>query len=240
VSKAIKAVFAFVISLWLLSGYSQQSPVPPVHDVVHLSASASLEVPQDYLTLTMSTSRDGPDAQGVQEQLKQALESALSDARMSAKPEAMEVRTGHFSMSPRYGRDGHISGWRGSVSLLLLGNDLARISSTAGNIQGLTVSGAVFSLSREQRARVESQVQAMAIERFKAGAADIAKAFGFGGYSLREVSVSSNDQAYGYRPMAMAVDDRLSQPAKAAAAAVPVEAGMGVVQVNVSGSVQLK
>jgi predicted secreted protein len=236
VRKTIKTVAGCVISIWLTAGFAQQAPLPAVRDVVQLSASASVEVPQDYLTLAMSTTRDGPDAQGVQEQLKVALDSALSDARLLAKPDAMEVRTGHFSMTPRYGRDGHINGWRGSAELLLQGSDIARIGSTAGNIQGLTVSNVFFSLSREQRARVESQVQAMAIERFKARAAEIAKSFGFGGFTLRELVVSNSDQGQNYRPRLMSMDDRSSK----ASMPVPLEAGMALVQVTVSGSVQLK
>jgi predicted secreted protein len=235
---AAKAVFVFVVSMWLLSGYAQLAQVQPVRDVVQLSASATLDVPQDYLTLSMSTTCEGPDAQGVQEQLKQVLDAALGEARLAAKPDAMEVRTGQFSMSPRYGSDGHINGWRGTAGLVLQGQDIVRISTTAGNIQGLTVSGVLFSLSREQRARVESQVQAMAIERFKARAAEITKSFGFGAYTLREVSVSSSDQGQSYRPVLMGREDRSGVPAMAAA--VPVEAGVGMVRVTVSGSIQMK
>jgi predicted secreted protein len=235
---AVKAVVVFVVSMWLLSGYAQLAQVQPIRDVVQLSASATLDVPQDYLTLSMSTTREGPDAQGVQEQLKQVLDAALGEARLAAKPDAMEVRTGQFSMSPLYGSDGHINGWQGTAGLVLQGQDIVRISTTAGNIQGLTVSGVLFSLSREQRARMESQVQAMAIERFKARAAEIAKSFGFGAYTLREVSVSSSDQGQSYRPVFMGREDRSGVPAMAAA--VPVEAGVGTVRVTVSGSIQMK
>ncbi len=36
----------------------------------------------------------------------------------------------------------------------------------------------------------------IAIERFKAKAAELAKGFGFSGYSLREVAVNANDQGF--------------------------------------------
>lgn len=232
----IKALAGCVLGLTLASGICQPIPVPPAQNVVQLSANAALEVPQDFLVLTMGTTRDGPDAQLLQEQLKGLLETALSEARLSIQPGAMEVRTGHFSLTPRYGRDGRINGWKGSVELMLEGRDFARISSTAGRIQGLIVASVVFSLSREQRARVESQVQSMAIDRFKARATEIAGAFGFGGYTLRELAVTASESGAMPRPRLVSPEARSSM----ADSPVPVEAGRAWVQVSVNGSVQLK
>ena len=50
-----------------------------------------------------------------------------------------------------------------------------------------------FSLSREARERVEAEVEADAIGRFKARADSYARQFGFAGYSLREVAVGAGD-----------------------------------------------
>lgn len=215
--------------------WAQPSSASPPQNVVQLSASAVLEVPHDWLALAMSTSRDGTDAQVVQAQLKTALDAALTEARPSAQPGALQVRTGNFTLTPRRSRDGHINGWQGSAELLLEGRDVARISAVAGHIQTLTVASVAFSLSREQQAAVESQVQAQAIERFKLRAADIAKAFGFTAYTLREVTVSSSEPNLP-RPRFLA----MTASNASMDAALPVEAGKGVVQVTVSGAVQLK
>ena len=187
--------------------------------------------------MSLNTTREGSDATTVQNQLKQALDAALTVARASAKPQQLEVRTGQFSLYPRYDRNGKITGWQGNTELVLEGRDFALISATAGKIQTLTMSGTSFSLSREARRKLESDVQAMAIERFKARADEVSKGFGFGGYSLREISVSSADQEVRpFQPRAMAME------AKAAMsdAAVPVEAGKSTVNVTVSGSIQLR
>ena len=214
-----------------------QAVTPPVpQNQVQLSASATVDVPQDLLTLSMATTRDGADASTVQNQLKQALDAALTEARKAALPGQMDVRTGNFSLYPRYGRDGKINGWQGTTELVLEGRDFARISGTAGRIQTLTMGSVGFSLSREQRARVEGEAQAMAIERFKARALEIARGFGFTGFSLREVQVNTNDQGFVPRPRLMAMEARVA----AADAPVPVEAGKSAVVVTVSGSVQLR
>ena len=93
-----------------------------------------------------------------------------------------------------------------------------------------------FGLSREQRNKVEGDAQGIAIQRFKARAVDIARDFGFSGYTLREVNVSANDQGFTPRPRIMAMEAKAS----VADAPVPVEAGKTSVVVTVSGSVQLK
>ena len=221
---------------WAGATFSQQSTARDgLQNVAQLSASGSVEVQQDMLSIAMSTTRDGVDASTVQTQLKQALDTALAQARQSAAPGQMDVRTGNFSLQPRYGKEGKMNGWQGSTELVLEGKDFSRITTTAGKIQTLTLTNVGFALSREQRARVESEAQTLAIERFKSRAADIAKSFGFGSYTLREVSISSNDQG-SPRPYAMAMQAKSAM----SDAPVSVEAGKSTVTVNVSGSVQMK
>lgn len=232
---ATKFIAACAISAGAMSVFAQNSGSVDPHNVVQISASASVEVVQDLLTLTLSVTREGADATQVQSQLKQALEPALVLAKKQASPGGMDVRTGAFSLQPRYGRDSRISTWIGTAELVLEGRDAERIATTAGRVQGMTVSSALFSLSREQRQSVESQVQAAAIERFRARATEVARSFGFGTYGLREVSVSGSEQGFYPRARMLAAEPR----AMAADAAVPVEAGKTTVQVNVQGSIQL-
>jgi predicted secreted protein len=215
---------------------AQPSSTPLLQNVIQLAATGSVEVQQDVLSISLNTTREGTDAGTVQNQLKVALETALAEAKKAAQAGQLDVRTGAFSLYPRYGRDGKITGWQGSTELVIEGRDFARISATAGKIQTLTVGNVGFSLSREQRARVEGEAQAQAIERFKAKADGIAKAFGFTSYTLREVSVNANDQGFAPRPRVMALESR----ATSSEAPVPVEAGKSTVQVTVAGSVQLK
>lgn len=229
-------VVASMLSILSTSLWAQTAVLPAPQNQVQLAASASIEVQQDLLTLNMGTTRDGPDAAAVQSQLKQALELALAEAKKAALQGQLDVRTGNFNLSPRYGRDGKVTGWQGTTELVLEGRDFARIGATAGKIQTLTMGGVSFGLSREQRAKVEGEAQGQAIERFKAKAADIAKGFGFAGYTLREVSVNANDQGFVPRPRMLAMDAKVAS----AEASVPLEAGKTTVMVTVSGTVQLK
>ena len=235
--RTIDVIAACALLTWAGATFSQQSGGrDSVQNVAQLSSLGSVEVQQDLLSISMSTTRDGPDASAVQTQLKQALDAAIAQARQATAPGQMDVRTGNFSLNPRYGKDGKLNGWQGSTELVLEGKDFTRITTTAGKIQTLTLANVSFALSREQRARVEGEAQTLAIERFKAKAGDIAKGFGFGSYTLREVSINANDQGPPPRPYAMSTQSKSAM----ADSAVSVEAGKSTVVVNVSGSVQMK
>jgi predicted secreted protein len=220
--------------------------VPQPQNVVVLNASATLEVNKDWLSIVFSTTRDGPDAATVQAQLRQALDTALTEARKIAKPGQVEVQTGAFSLFPRYapptpkqaaaGTPGGISGWQGSTELIVEGRDMQAIAQLAGRIQTLSIGRVGSSLSREARQKVEGDVTAQAIDRFRERAQAVTKQFGYTGYSVREVSVSSDQPQAA--PMVFA--RQMAVRAGAEDAALPVEAGKATVNISVSGSVQMK
>lgn len=221
---------------WALPALAQPQPAVP-RDVVQFSATATLEARQDQLSVTLRATREGSDPGAVQQQLKAVLDAALAEARPAVQPGGLEVRSGQFSLVPRSGRDGRISAWQGSAEVLLTGSDLERIAALAGRIQGMAVAQLVFGLSREQRERLEQQAQALAIERFRARAGEIARGFGFSGYSLGEIQINSQEQGAQIRPRFMVMEAKASVSSDAP---LPVEAGQAQVQVTVSGSVQLK
>jgi hypothetical protein len=108
-------------------------------NVVNLSASATVEVPKDQLTIVFSTTREGTDAAVVQGQLKQALDAALAEARKAARPGQVDVQTGNFSLYPRYSPKGGTNGWTGTAELVVEGRDMPAISQLAGRIGTLTI-----------------------------------------------------------------------------------------------------
>ena len=208
-------------------------------NVLQLSASGTVEVPQDTLVMHLSTTKEGNDAASVQAQLKQVLDAALAQAKRDAKPQQMDVRSGDFSLYPRSNKDGKIAGWQGRVELILEGKDFSRITTTAGAIESMTVSSTSFSLSREGREKVEGEAQAKAIAAFKDKATSIAKSFGFSSYTLREVQVNDNGSEVVFYSAAARSNGGLMKSSMQDSP-VPVEAGKTRVIVSVSGSVQLR
>ena len=229
-------------ALALLLGFALTSPLVwsaeqvPHQGVVSLSSSATLEVARDLLSVTFTTTREGADAAMVQSQLKQALDAALAEARKAAKPGQVDVQTGNFALSPRYTGKGTANGWQGSAELVVEGRDMQAIGQLTGRITTLTINRVGYAISRELRERSESEVSAQAIARYRAKAADYAKQFGYAGYAVREVNVSSNEQQPIPRQMMM---QARATSAPAADEMLPVEPGKGMVTVSVSGTVQM-
>jgi predicted secreted protein len=222
---------------------------PPGHgasaaNVVALSASASTEVPQDWLTVVVAATREGPDAASVQAALRQALDTALTESRRHVQSGRLEVRSGGFSLPPRYastrpGPNGApstpvIIAYIGTAELVIEGRDTEAISRLASRLGTMQISRLSFTLSREAREAVEAEVTAEAIRRFRARAQAVAKHFGFDGYTLREVSVGGSEPPGDVQPMmrmqSMAVADE----------SMPVQAGKTAVTVGVVGTVQLR
>jgi len=209
---------------------------PVRENVVNFSTSATREVVQDRLGITLQVLRDGSDAATVQSQLKQVLESALAEARKAAEPGALDVRTGGFAIFPRHAKDGRIAGWQGQAELVLEGRDAARVAQMAGRLAALNVTGVGYSLSRELSERHEAELAAEAIRKYRERAAELARQFGYSGYTLGEVSVQTADAGPGPRP---AMFRGKAAEMAAADAAMPVEPGKGTLTATVSGTILL-
>jgi predicted secreted protein len=110
---AIKIIATSALLVSALPVFSQNAPAADPRNVVQLSASGAVEVQQDELILTLGASADGRDASSVQVQLRQVVDAALTVARSQVAAPQMEVRTGQFSLYPRHGKNGEITGWQG-------------------------------------------------------------------------------------------------------------------------------
>ena len=221
-------------NVWAQNAATGEKPV----NVVQLSAQGTVEVRQDWMTATLSATKDGRDAATVQAQLQKLVEAAMTTLRHDAKNGEMELSTGNFSISPRYGNNGKVEGWQGQADIVLQGRDFVRITQAAAKVQDMTLASTGFGLSREAREKVEGEAQAKAIENFRQRAAAISKSFGFAGYSLREVNVNSNGG--GVRPMPSPRMMSMAKASYADAAPVPVEADRAEVTVSVGGSIQMQ
>lgn len=222
----------------LPAGMAWAQEAPLRLNVINFSATASEELTQDWMSVTMHVQRDGAQAGDVQAAVRQALDTALNEARKLAQGhEGMTVRTSGFSVQPRYSNQGRIAGWQGSAQLILEGTDNARIAQAVGRLGTLQVGHVQYGLSRGLRERQEAALTSEAIRQFRARAQQMAQAFGFKGYTLGEISVSSTDPGINERAPMLAM--RAKAMDMAADAPLPVEPGKGILTVTVSGQVVL-
>ncbi len=210
---------------------------PAARQVVSLAASATEELTQDLLIITLQADKEGSRAAEVQAGLKQLMESALQEARRSAQPPGLSVRTGSYSVQPRYTPQGKVNGWVGQAQLILEGTDTASIAQVAGRLNQLNVINVSYGLSRGLREQRESALTSQAIARFRQRAEQIAKDFGARGYALGDVSVSSTEPGFEGRPYMLQA--MAAKSAFAADAPLPVEPGKGTLSISVNGQIVL-
>ncbi len=209
-----------------------------LQQLVNLSASASQLAPHDWLRVVVRTRQEAAEPMALQKQLKKTVDEALTRLRSQTKPRQLEVRSGAFGIHPRHNDKGRLVGWQGEADLVIEGRDFAKIGQVAGEVNGMAVESAQFSLSREARQQLEAEVQSQAVQRFRLRAQQLAKDFGFKDYTLRQVSVGSVDQPMPV-PVPMAMMARAALEADAPRA-IPLEGGQDEVQITVSGSIQLR
>ncbi|EDZ98274.1 protein of unknown function DUF541 [Burkholderia sp. H160] len=210
-----------------------QTMMPQPSGVLSLNAQASAEVPQDEVEITLFYEQEANEPSSLTSTLNERADAALQKARGVA---GVTARSGAFSIFPSTDRDGRISAWRGRTEVVLKSRDFAAASKLAGQMASIMQVGNVsFSLSPEAQRAAEQRLSGEAIRSFREQAASSSQAFGFSGYSIREVNVNHS----GVMPRPMMMSAR-AMGADAKGAPMALEGGTSTVTVNVSGSVQMK
>lgn len=201
--------------------------------VLSLQTEASTEVPQDTVLITLFAEQQGNDPAAISSSLSQKSAEAVKQAKSQS---TVTVQTGNVSLYPTNDRNGKISSWRGRTELLLKSKDFAaasRLVTQLGNL--MQMGGIAFTLSAEAQRATEAKLADQAIASFKEQAQTNSRAFGYKGYTIREVRIGHSMPPVSHPFMAMSA---MAAP-KAEGADMPLEGGKARVTVNVSGSVQM-
>lgn len=235
---------SLTVGLTATAARAEGKSAQPQANIVHLSARGSVEVEQDWLTLTLSVTRDGDNAAAVQRSLREITENAMRHLRPSSSGEDMRITTGQFQVFPRYGKNGAILRWQGRSEITLQGRDFPRITQAAAGVQHMTVSNTAFSLSHAAAEELHSRAQSQAVQAFRERARQVTELFGLRTYTLREMTVGSN-QHWLHRPASVLRSAPVAMMASSRDEAAPqpdiaVQAGTARVEVEVSGSVVME
>ncbi|MBB1625051.1 SIMPL domain-containing protein [Achromobacter sp. UMC71] len=205
-----------------------------------LQATASSEVKQDTVRITLSAEVEAADQPAAGKKLTAMLDDVAKRARDT---KGVDVRTGSFNVWPNSSSGSKVvknAGWRGQGEIILESKDFPAAAALASTLSDKTaISNISFSLSREVREAEERKLLKEAAQAFKDRALAASNAFGFSGYRLSKLELGGSG---GVTPMprmmgAMAKD---ASGGAGFSADVPLEAGDVTVSISVNGTIVLQ
>lgn len=222
---------SFVICLMFFYLPSANAAEQTSYDRIQLSAQAVSEAENDTLIAVMSAQRKGEQYASLADEVNRTVSQALKKARQY---KAVDVQTLDYQTRPVYGKS-HQTGWVVSQSIQLKSMDSAVLSKLLGQLQDqLMLDGISYTVSPEQRQRVEEGLISRAITAFEKRAQDITRALHRKRYRLVQMQV--NTSGVPQRPILM----RGVASFDAAKSAPAIEAGKQQITVNVSGEIELQ
>jgi len=222
---------------------SSSSQDPNAHSttnapVVNLQAEARVEVPQDTVQFVLFVQKEGDDQQTITQEVNQVLNQALEQAQQLAKDHEIQITTGSFSVSPRYGDNGKIASWQARAELNLESKEIDQTAELAGQLSDLlSIARVNFSLSQAERARQEEALTKDAIKAFEQRAQLMSESLSYDYYRLKELFIDSS--AVVFRPQAQMAQESMMVASSAPQPKVAVAAGLEEVSVQVRGAIFL-
>ncbi|MBC2770868.1 SIMPL domain-containing protein [Pusillimonas minor] len=195
-----------------------------------LNASASSQVSQDTIKITLAAQVANASHQKVSAGLTQALDSVVKQAKAVS---SVKTYSGNYRVWPLTNDEGKITGWQGRAEVILESTDFEAASGLAGQLSDrMSIANLQFSVSPQVRAKAEADLLNDAAQAFKGRAQSVAQAFGYQGFRIKTLSLDGGGAEYAPMP-------RMMMAASADKMAVPLEAGVETVTVSVRGEVYL-
>jgi len=220
-----------------ISGYvSAAEPEALNYNVINIQSDASRQVSNDQMHAVLFIERSNKQPAALSTQITQAMNQGLAIAR---KYPQVKVETGTQTTYPVYDNDSSkFKEWRGRAEIRLESKDFKATSQLISELQqNFQTESINFTVSDEQRKKVENELMIEASKGFQQRAQMVSQAWNKSGYNL--VSLNLNTSNYVPQPMMM----RASLAKFASAEAAPaqdVAAGESKITVNANGSIQLK
>ena len=205
-------------------------PLPTQSPIATLSASATSQVEQDMVRITLSTQVDDVSREKVSASLDRVLESVLKQARAEGR---VKASSGNYRVWPVHADDGKIKGWQGRADILIESSDFSVASALAGQLSDrMGISNLYFFVSTAAREATEAALLDQAAKAFTQRAQSTAKAFGYQGFRIKELALDGGGVDYAPMP-------RMMLAGAAEKTSPPLEGGSENITVSVRGSVYL-
>ena len=227
----MKKILIVISSLWFshqsLAADAAESKMP----TIHFSANADVVVPNNQTIATLSIVKVGKQPMVLSQAINQEMAQAIALAKQY---KTVQVKTGQVTSFPL---SDDAKRWQLSNQLILKSTDAPALSELLGQLQaqGLVMQGTQSMPDDATRDAAEAKALDLAMTAFKTKADAMAKKWGKQ-WKIQQITVgSSGGQPY-YATNRAAKAEMM---ADSMASPMPIEAGEGKVNVNLSGSIFL-
>ncbi len=209
---------------------AHQEPQP--YNRVSLTESATVEVDNDLLVVTLFAQAEGRDAATPADEVNGQIDWAIDQVKGHAE---IRVQTLGYNTHPVYNKS-NLRGWRVKQSLRLESRDSRLLGDLIGRLQErLKVQSITYQVSEQQRRKHLDDLTTEALTRFSARAQHIARALGRSGFRMVQLHIDDGQN----RPMPLARGMMMEAQAETSAAPARIEAGTQQMTVSIRGEIEL-
>lgn len=230
--------FVALSSLAMSGAVMAQPTTEQQYNMVSIQASASRQISNDQMQAILSIEKSQKSPQELANQVNQLMNLAATTAK---KYPTVKFKTGQQQTYPIYDDNNRkLKEWRNESSVILESQDFEAISKLIADLQQqFQLKDVSFSVSEQQRKKVEDELFDEVSKNFQERANIIRKSWNKSGYELVNFSINTQNQFY---PTPMMASARMSAKMDMAAAPVAQEmsAGESKITVNAHGNIQLK
>lgn len=215
---------------------SQAHAETPQYRLINIQAESIRDVANDEMQATLFAEFNEKDAATLASKLNSTINQATTTAKQYAQ---IKVTTGNQNTYPVYNDKNQLTNWRGRAEINLNSQDFKATSDLIAKLQSnLKLQDIRFTVSKEQRQKVEDELYVEASQAFQKRAQLLVSPWNANSYEL--VNLQLNTQGSYHPPiMPMAADAGFSLKS-ASAESQNYEAGNSQVKVTATGTIQLK
>lgn len=203
------------------------------YNQISLDASASSEVKNDTMMVTLYAQEEGSNAALLSDKVNKKINTALAELK---RHKAIKVETESYSTTPVYNKS-QVIAWQVKQSIRLESKDMALMSDVLGKLQqDLKLGSIAFDVSRE---KAESETQSLidqALAAYAKRATQVSKQLDASSYKIvnMNVSTTTGSQPYRYKRANVMMADA------APVTSPEVAQGEKTLTVRVSGTIELE
>lgn len=230
------ALSILVVTGTLASYASAAENEPLNYNLINIQAEASRQVSNDEMHAVLYIEKSNKQPAALSSQITQLMNQGMAIAK---KYPQVKVETGAQSTYPIYDNDTtKFKEWRGRAEIRLESKDFKATSQLISELQqNFQTQSVNFTVSDEQRKKVENELMIEASKNFQQRAQMVSQAWNKPSYNLVNLNLNTNN--YFPQPIMMRASMAKFDVANAAPAQ-DVAAGESKITVNANGSIQLK